>query len=158
MLTQSVAPCQANLSKFWSADTKLPPYQKTFLAQQPLVLAVDSNLDNLALVTEVLSWCGCRFITAAEAQAALQIAEEHQPDLILVELMLPGLDGLNLVRHLRSRAYTVPIIAVTSLVIPQYQELAILAGCNGYIKKPYDLQELEAAIAFSLHFKHGLGE
>lgn len=148
MLTQSVPPCKADLAKFWSADkAKLTSYQKTFITEQPLVLAIDSNLDNLWLVTEVLSQCGCWVITATEGETALQIAEEHQPDLILVELVLPRLDGINLVRYLRQKAYTVPIIAVTSLLSSEYQERAVLAGCNEYIEKPYQISELEAAIA-----------
>lgn len=119
--------------------------------KQPLVLAVDNNIDNLWLVANVLNLCGCSFITATDGQTALHLAEEHQPELILVELMLPGLDGINLVQQLRRNANTVPIIAVTSLVGPQHRERAILGGCNEYIKKPYQIAELEAAIAHNLH-------
>lgn len=114
--------------------------------RQPLVLVVDSNIDNLGLTTQVLDSCGCSFITATDGDTAVQIATQYQPDLILLELMLPKRDGIELILHFRQNA-NIPIIVVSSLVTQQYQKLAILAGCNEFIKKPYQIHELEAAVA-----------
>lgn len=115
--------------------------------RQPLVLVVDSNIDNVEVATQVVSICGCLAIAATDGYTALQMVEKYQPDLIMLELMLPGKDGVELIKHFRLNANTVPIIVVTGLDTEQHQQRAIFAGCNEFIKKPYQIHELQAAIA-----------
>lgn len=124
---------------------------KTNTGKKSLVLIVDSNIDNLWLLEEVLNPCCCSVMTATDGEQALSIVEEYQPDLILIELMLPTIDGINFVQDLRQKQITTPIIAVTSLVNTKDLQKALLAGCNGYIKKPYEINELEATVYRYLH-------
>lgn len=118
------------------------------MINQPLILAVDDDEDNLLLLTEVLDPIKCSFITAADGQTALKLAEKHQPDLILLDVMLPDVDGLEVVHRLRQnrQTMTIPIIAVTALARVEDRDSLLLAGCNDYISKPYMLDDLEAVI------------
>lgn len=113
---------------------------------QSSVLVVDSDLDNLELTTQVVKLCGCCVMTAQDGQTALQMVEQYQPDIVLVELMLPKLDGISIVRYLRQTANWVPIIAATSLPADLFQQQALLAGCNEYVEKPFQIEQLEAVI------------
>jgi CheY-like chemotaxis protein len=113
-----------------------------------LVLVIDSNADSLWLATQILSLCGCLPIPATAGLEALKILQQKQPSLILSELMLSDMDGIDLVRQVRQTTIATPIIAVTTLWQYPYLELAALAGCNGLLKKPYEIEEL-AAIAAS---------
>ena len=124
---------------------------KTANGKKSLVLVVDSNIDNLLLVEELLNPCCCSVMAATDGKQALCMAEEYQPDLILIELMLPKIDGIKVVQHLRQKENTTPIIAVTSLVNTKDLQQALRAGCNGYIKKPYEINELEATVYHYLH-------
>ncbi len=114
--------------------------------QQPLVLVVDNNPDNLELTTEIVKWCGFSVKTATNGQSALQMVKKHQPALVLIKLMLPELSGIEIIEYLRRKANSVPIIAVTSLPGDMFKEQALLAGCNEYIEKPLIFEELEEAI------------
>ena len=124
---------------------------KTANGKKSLVLVVDSNIDNLFLVEEILNPCCCSVMTATDGEQALCMIEKYQPDLILIELMLPKIDGIKFVQHLRQKENTTPIIAVTSLVNTKDLQQALRAGCNGYIKKPYEINELEATVYHYLH-------
>lgn len=114
----------------------------------PLVLAVDDNEDNLQLLAALLVLNEFSFITAADGQTTLVMAQNYQPDLILLDMMLPDLSGIEVVRHLKQDPQTmaIPIIAVTAMAREQDRESFLLAGCNDYIKKPYIVEELEAII------------
>jgi two-component system, cell cycle response regulator DivK len=129
-----------DLDRSWG--NKLFPCQT-----QPLVLAADGDRDNLELTTSILTSCGCSVITARNGKIALEMAQEYKPELILVELMLPELDGMNIARCLRQEGNPAFIIALTSLCSSVFKEQALLAGCNEYIEKPFDIEQLEAMIA-----------
>jgi two-component system, cell cycle response regulator DivK len=75
---------------------------------------------------------------AADGEAAVRIALAERPDLILMDIGLPGLSGLDAVRALRARSLTVPIIAVSSRVMPGDRERAFEAGCDEFVSKPID--------------------
>lgn len=115
---------------------------------QPRILAVDDDEDNLLLLTEVLKPLNCSFITAKAGHVALRLAQEHQPALILLDVMLPDLSGIEVVEQLKQHplTMTIPVIAVTALARPQDRDRLFLAGCNDYISKPYMLEDLEALI------------
>jgi CheY-like chemotaxis protein len=118
------------------------------VVNQPLILAVDDDEDNLILLTEVLEPMKCSFMTARQGYTALELAESYQPDLILLDVMLPDFNGLEVVHRLRQnpQTMTIPVIAVTALARAEDREHLLLAGCNDYISKPYMLDELEAVI------------
>jgi CheY-like chemotaxis protein len=77
-------------------------------------------------------------LVAADGQAAVQLALSEQPDLILMDIGLPGLSGLDAVRAIRARSLNVPIIAVSSRVMPGDRERAFEAGCDEFVSKPID--------------------
>ncbi len=137
-LTKTVFPVDLN----HSLGNKLFPCQT-----QSLVLAADGDRDNLELTTNILVSCGCSVITATNGKMALQMAQEYKPALIVVELMLPELDGMNIARCLRQNGNQAFIIALTSLCSSFFKERALLAGCDEYIEKPFEIEQLEAMIA-----------
>jgi CheY-like chemotaxis protein len=116
--------------------------------RQPLVLAVDDNEDNLQLLTQLLVLVECSFITAADGKTALLMAHNYQPDLILLDMMLPDLSGIEVACSLKQDAQTmeIPIVAVTAMARVEDKERFVLAGCNDYITKPYVIDDLEAII------------
>ena len=122
--------------------------EQSVTAKQPLILAVDDHEDNLLLLTEVLSPINCSCITATHAQMALRLALTNQPDLILLDVMLPDFSGIEVVRCLKQnpQTMTIPVIAVTALAGQEDRDRLLLAGCDDYISKPYMIDELEAII------------
>lgn len=121
--------------------------------QRPLILAVDDNQDNLDLISFTLELFGCAFIAAADGQTTLELAQNYQPDAILLDIMLPDIDGLKLIRLLKqdSRTKDATIIAVTALARSEDRERILAAGCDDYITKPYNVDELEALIRHYLN-------
>lgn len=115
--------------------------------KQPLILAVDDNEDNLQLLSQLLVLINCKFITAADGETTLAMAE-HQPDLILLDMMLPDLSGIEVMHRLKQNPKTshIPVIAVTAMARQEDRDRFILAGCIDYIKKPYIIDEMEAII------------
>lgn len=122
--------------------------RQTNVTKQPLVLAVDDDEDSLLLLTEILRPMRCSFITATHGEAALLIAQAHQPKLILLDVMLPDLNGAEVVQRLRQNPQTrkIPVIAVTALAGAEDRKSLIVGGCDDYITKPYMLEDLEAII------------
>jgi len=113
------------------------------------VLIVDDNPTNLKLVTYLVKSNGYDVDTAADAETALTVIAASRPDLILMDLQLPGIDGLELTRRLKADAKTadIKIIAVTAYAMKGDQEKALAAGCDGYVTKPIDTRALPALIA-----------
>jgi two-component system, cell cycle response regulator DivK len=107
------------------------------------VLVVDSNIDNLDLTAKLLDSYGCTVITAIDGKAALTLVKEVQPALIITELMLPKIDGINLSWLLRQSGNFVPIVALTSLSSDLFGDQALQAGFNEYIEKPFQFEALE---------------
>lgn len=114
----------------------------------PVILAVDDDEDNLLLLTYVLEPLNCRVITAVDAHTAFEKVEIEHPDLILLDVMLPDLDGLQIVHQLRQDSKTrgIPVVAVTALAREEDRTRILTAGCNDYISKPYLIEDLEAII------------
>ncbi|AFZ13962.1 response regulator receiver protein [Crinalium epipsammum PCC 9333] len=118
--------------------------------QRPLVLAVDDNEDNLDLLTYILEVLDCAVITAVNGEDTLALAITYQPDIILLDILLPDLHGIEVIHRLKQNALTslIPIIAVTALARTQDRDQAILAGCNEYVTKPFNIQNLENLIRY----------
>ncbi|AFZ32274.1 response regulator receiver protein [Gloeocapsa sp. PCC 7428] len=114
-------------------------------AGNSLALVVDSDLDSLTLTAEIVKFCGCCALTTTNSQNALQLAIAHQPALVLLELMLPEIDGISLTMQLR-QSTSCPIIAVTGLPKFLFQAKALAAGCNDFIEKPVVVESLETTI------------
>jgi CheY-like chemotaxis protein len=116
--------------------------------RQPLVLAVDDNEDNLQLLTQLLVLIECSFITATNGKTTLLMAHDYRPDLILLDMMLPDLSGIEVACSLKQDSQTmeIPIVAVTAMARGEDKERFLLAGCDDYITKPYVIDDLEAII------------
>ncbi|AFY77887.1 MAG: response regulator [Hydrococcus sp. C42_A2020_068] len=115
----------------------------------PLVLAVDGDEDNLLLVKYVVEQFNCTLLRATSSREALSLARENPPDLIVLEMVLPKLDGFELVRLLKNNGLTarIPLIAVTQLALPREREKILNVGCDAYLSKPYLFEDLEAILS-----------
>ena len=106
------------------------------------ILLVDDSLPNLKLTRFLLTEDGFEVRTAENAEQALLALETRVPDMILMDIQMPGMDGLALTRHLRrdwdSSLRNVPIVALTASAIKGDEQIARAAGCDGYITKPID--------------------
>jgi CheY-like chemotaxis protein len=114
---------------------------------QSLVLVADNYPDNLELISQLVTDLGYFVITVSDGESALQKALIYKPALILLELMLPIIDGLSCASYLRVSGNSVPIIALTTLPNSLYEEEAFLVGCNEYIQKPFEFERLETTIS-----------
>ena len=116
--------------------------------QMPLILAVEDNEDNLLLMNYTLDSFGCGFISQQDGSSVLLIAKEHQPDLILLDVLMPNQSGIDIVKLLKQDpdTYHIPVIAVTALAGEEQREKLIMAGFDDYICKPYMIEDLEAMI------------
>jgi CheY-like chemotaxis protein len=115
---------------------------------KPLVLAVDDDEDNLLLLAYVLEPLDCSLITAVDGLSALAIARTHRPDLILLDVLMPYMDGTEVISQLRNDENTkaIPAIAVTALAVPEDRNRLLRLGFNDYISKPYMLEDVEARV------------
>lgn len=113
------------------------------------ILIVDDNPANLRLLEFVLCSRGYEVKTAADAPAALATVGSFRPRLILMDLQLPGMDGFELTRLLKTELRTrdVIIVAVTAYGMKGYEDEAKAAGCDGYIAKPIDTRTLPVRVA-----------
>lgn len=113
------------------------------------VLIVDDNAVNLKLVAYLVKAQGYDVDTAMDAESALAALQSKKPDVILMDLQLPGVDGLELTRRIKAdpALRDVPIIAVTAYAMKGDREKAIEAGCDEYVTKPIDTRALPGVIA-----------
>jgi two-component system cell cycle response regulator DivK len=105
------------------------------------VLYVEDTVDNRILVRRILQAEGYNILEAGSAQEGLKLALSEQPDLILVDINLPEVDGLTFTKRLKSdpNLARVPIVALTANVLRGDRERSLRAGCDGYIQKPIDV-------------------
>lgn len=104
------------------------------------ILIIEDNEQNMYLVTFILEKNGHRVVQARSGDEGLRVAASCEPDLILLDIQLPVMDGYTVARELRKipALVDIPIIAVTSFAMPGDREQALGAGCTGYIEKPID--------------------
>ncbi|SRR5579883_2800044 len=119
-----------------------------FMSKKPLILIVEDNETNQRLVATTLVKYGYQVMTASSAEEAFEKIDQQIPDLILMDLQLPGIDGLHLTKLLKQQASTknIIIIALTAYAMKIDEEEALEAGCDGYISKPYDVMKLPALL------------
>jgi two-component system cell cycle response regulator DivK len=113
-----------------------------------LILIVEDDAESRMLERDILTYNGYRVLEAETAEASLKLAREARPALILMDIRLPGMDGIAALRKLRADAATcnIPVIAVTASAMNQDRRQITAAGFNGYHGKPIDIVELVASI------------
>jgi two-component system cell cycle response regulator DivK len=116
------------------------------------ILYIEDNLGNRMLVRRVLEAEGYTIIEATDGYTGLEMAPEVAPDLILLDINLPEIDGYNLAKRFRdiSSLDEVPILAVTANVMKGDRERTLEAGCDGYIQKPIDVDRLPEQVKEAL--------
>lgn len=138
------------------ATSGLPSFQRKDVAPerpQPepryLILVVDDSADNVALISLDLQQQGYRVVTAANGEDAITVAISMLPNLILMDINLPTLDGLGATRRIRENEALreVPVIAITAFGTEGFQRAAYDAGVSGYLTKPLDLDRMHQLIA-----------
>jgi len=120
-----------------------------------LILIVEDNDKNLKLVRDVLQVKGHATLEAGTAEDGIRLAREHKPDLILMDIHLPGMSGLEALKVLRADAVTaaMPVIAVTASVMQQDRKQITEAGFDAYVGKPINLKEFLDAVKSVLELK-----
>lgn len=112
------------------------------------ILVVEDNPLNLKLVRDVLQVAGYHVLEAQSGEEGLRIAKEDPPDLVLMDLQLPGIDGTETLRRLREGTIRpdVPVVAVTALAMAEDKQRASRAGFDGYVEKPISVRALPGQI------------
>jgi two-component system cell cycle response regulator DivK len=123
------------------------------------ILIIEDNAANMKLATLLLRNAGHTTLSAADAETGLALARSGRPDLILMDIQLPGMDGLAATSLLKQDPSTaaIPVLALTAMAMKAHQEAIRLAGCDAYIAKPLRYQELYAAIDALLAKKVSIG-
>ncbi|MFC1837388.1 response regulator [Thermodesulfobacteriota bacterium] len=109
-----------------------------------LILIVEDNQDSRELVVKVLKAKGYKIIEAVDGEEALQKLTEERPDLVLMDISIPKIDGLEVARRIKAQEELsdIPIVALTAHAMKGDREKAMQAGCDGYIPKPINVREL----------------
>ncbi len=112
------------------------------------ILIIEDNPANMRLAELLLTSAGHSVIAAIDAETGLKLAREHQPQLILMDIQLPAMDGLQATTLLKAQASTasIPVIALTAMAMKEDEEKIRLAGCDAYIIKPLSYKELYRVI------------
>lgn len=113
-----------------------------------LVLVVEDNERNMKLVRDVLRAGGYRILEATTGETAVELATEHRPDIVLMDIQLPGLSGVDALGRLRDdeRTRTIPVLALTAQAMDGDRERFLAAGFDGYLSKPVDIADLVATV------------
>jgi CheY-like chemotaxis protein len=123
------------------------------------ILVVDDNPINLKLVSDLLAFEGYRVLKAEDGEQAAASVEADPPDLILLDVDLPGIDGLTLTKRLKSDVRTgdIIIVALTAFAMKADRQRAMAAGCDAYVTKPIDTRGLPGQVAQLLQ-RRGIGK
>ena len=119
------------------------------MTDDAMVLIGEDEPDNqVILQTVVEALVGVRAEVAGDGLAVLASVERERPRMILLDLMMPGLDGFQVTRHLKADPSTasIPIVAVSAMARPDDRAAALAAGCDDFVRKPFELDDLEAVI------------
>lgn len=115
----------------------------------PSVLVAEDSQDTRAMLKRAFELKGYRVFEAEDGLEALDMARRHRPSLIVIDLNMPVLDGLEAIKNYRETegpGEEVPIVVITAYDVPGMEEAAIENGCNRYLRKPLDLNELDRAV------------
>jgi CheY-like chemotaxis protein len=144
------------------APTQPPPQKAVVVTREPdplpdkdlpLIVLAEDNDDTSTMVTEYLSNKGYRVVVARNGAEAIEMTHEFRPALIVMDIQMPGMDGLEAIRTIRNSAEfdATPIVALTALAMPGDRERCLQAGANDYLSKPVSLRQLAAVIQELLH-------
>lgn len=116
------------------------------------ILVVEDQEDNRKILRDLLTSKGYRVIEVENGYEGIQKTVEHHPDLILMDIQLPGIDGYEVIKRIKTDPKTgkIPIIAVTSYALSGDSQKAFEAGCDGYVAKPYSPKKLLSMIEETL--------
>jgi CheY-like chemotaxis protein len=114
-----------------------------------LILIIEDNEKNLKLVRDLLQVKGYHTLEAGAAEAGVELARRHSPQLILMDIQLPGMDGVTALGHLKAEPVTarIPVIALTAFAMDDERQRFRTAGFDGYLAKPIDIRELLEVVA-----------
>ena len=138
------------------ATSGLPPLKRKDVSSKPepmepkfLILVVDDSADNVAMISLDLQQQGYRVVTASNGEDAVTVATTMIPNLILMDINLPTLDGLGATRRIRENdsLRDIPVVAITAFGTEGFQRAAYDAGASGYLIKPLDLDRMHQLIA-----------
>ena len=118
----------------------------------PSILVVDDDEDNQLLLQYTIAMFGWTSIVAVDALSTIQLAKNHQPDLILLDIVLPDISGLQIAAMLKQHKSTcrIPIVAVTGLAEEEEQDLILNSGFDDYVLKPYQLETVYQVVVSNL--------
>lgn len=118
------------------------------------ILVIEDNEQNMYLVSFILAKYGYQIIQARSGDEGIQQAQQQKPDLVLLDIQLPVMDGYAVARALRKmqEMAETPIVAVTSYAMPGDRENALKAGCSGYIEKPINPETFITEVEHYLHY------
>ena len=113
-----------------------------------VVLIVEDNPRNLKLVRDVLEYAGFVVLSADEGEAGIELARARRPDLILMDVHLPGIDGVEALARLRADGATaaIPVVALTAYAMKEDRARFEAAGFDGYLEKPVNVRELPGQV------------
>lgn len=124
-----------------------------------LILYIEDNPDNMMLVQRVIESMGCTFMGASTGFDGLMKAEQFKPDVIILDINLPDVDGYEVARRMRSSKdpylLYVPVIALTANALRGEAEKVLASGCDVYMSKPVNIRELHARVEAFLEISHG---
>jgi two-component system cell cycle response regulator DivK len=117
-----------------------------------LVLIIEDNARNLKLARDILNHAGYETLEAENAEDGLELARDRHPGLVLMDVQLPGMDGVQALGRLRADPATadIPVIALTAFAMKKDRERFIAAGFDQYMEKPLDIRELPRQVAATL--------
>ncbi len=118
--------------------------------QKKTIMHIEDNFDNRMLIRRLLQSDGYDVLEAENATNALKILQTTRPDLILMDINMPDIDGYTLTNYLKNQETTanIPILAITANVMRGDREKTFAAGCDGYIEKPIDIDDFLERIAW----------
>jgi two-component system, cell cycle response regulator DivK len=118
------------------------------MAAGPQILVVEDNERNMKLFRDVLEASGYRTLEAATGERAVELVFEHRPDLVLMDIQLPDIDGVEALARLRAdqRLSSVPVLALTAQAMEGDRERFLAAGFDGYLSKPVNISEFVATV------------
>jgi two-component system cell cycle response regulator DivK len=116
------------------------------------ILCIEDNPQNMRLVRKILTGAGHRILEAVDARTGIEMAQRERPNLVLMDVNLPDIDGLEATRRLKAIPLVadIPVIALTANAMHGDRERCLEAGCNGYIPKPITKNELLNTVAHFL--------